>query len=127
MNRQKICLKIYHRYFFFFIYCYEQTIFEFIFDDINDETNKSFVMIVRINKQHFKQLKQMHINRRARINAAFIKNEKQFDIKCIIFEILQTYKNKTYEFSKYTSNDHITELQIEFFFIILYIRYLKQN
>ena len=43
---------------------------------------------------------------------------KQFDIKCIIFEILQTYKNMNdentiYEFSKHISNDHVIELQIE--------------
>ena len=56
-----------------------------------------------------------------------IKNEKMFDIKCIIFEVLHAYKNmsdenKIYELSTHISNDYVINLQNEkhFFYNFIY-------
>lgn len=56
----------------------------------------------------------MHANRRARIDATLIENEKKFDVKCMISKKLKVYKNmndknKIYKLSKHDSNDYIIE------------------
>ena len=117
---------------FFITHRFEKIIHDTIFDLIIIDVDQIYVMIVRINKQHFEQLNEMHVNRRIRIDVALIENEKQFDIKNIISKILKKYENmnnenKTYELSTHNSNDHVIDLHVEKQFFHDFIYFLFET
>ena len=86
-----------------------------LINDILKNQTTTFVMIVRVCKHHLEILKNVHVSRRVQINNALIKNENKSNFRVAILYVLKIYENlsnenKTYEFSKHDSNDHIINL-----------------
>ena len=88
---------------------------ETIVDDIFEDHDKAFAMIVRVNKHRHDVLENVHVSRRVRINNVLIENKFMSNLKTFMLDVLKTYndinsENKIYELSKHIVDDHAIEL-----------------
>ena len=86
-----------------------------LINDILKNQATTFIMIVRVWKQYFEVLKNVHVSRQVQINNALIKNENKLNFRVVILDVLKIYENlsnenKIYKLSKYDLNDHVINL-----------------